>query len=217
VSAQEANAATSPGTMPRGEEILWRGRPRMGSLAVHAFHVRKVAIYFAALIAWRGVSTLWDGEGVAEAAIAAGLTTLPALASIAVLTGLAWLFSWTTHYTITSQRIVMQFGVALPVTLNIPFRIVANADVKLYADGTGEMPIAISGTDRVSYVLLWPHARPWRIARAEPMLRAVPDGQRVAGILARALAAASPFLQSSSASEVASPADSPRPIAAAAA
>ena len=44
--------------------------------------------------------------------------------------------------------------------------------------------------DKVAYLLLWPHARPWRLSKPEPMLRAVPDAARVAAILARALAAA---------------------------
>jgi hypothetical protein len=37
--------------------------------------------------------------------------------------------------------------------------------------------------------MLWPHARPWRMARTEPMLRGIPDVSRVSQILARALAA----------------------------
>ncbi len=40
--------------------------------------------------------------------------------------------------------------------------------------------------------MLWPHARPWKIAAAEPMLRAVPDGEAVAAKLARALAESVP-------------------------
>ena len=38
----------------------------------------------------------------------------------------------------------------------------------------------------LGYALLWPHARPWRLSQPEPMLRAVPEAQDVAAILAEA-------------------------------
>jgi hypothetical protein len=41
----------------------------------------------------------------------------------------------------------------------------------------------------MSYFILWPHARPWRVARTEPMLRCVPNVQEATSVLARALAA----------------------------
>ena len=103
---------------------------------------------------------------------------------------LAWLSSRTTQYTITSRRIIMQFGVALPMTLNIPFRIIGAAALRSYADGSGDIPVAITGDDRVAYLMLWPHVRPWRAARAEPMLRSIEDAKQVSEILARAVVAA---------------------------
>ena len=36
-----------PSTLPDGEAIVWQGTPDWKQLAVHAFHVRKIAIYFA--------------------------------------------------------------------------------------------------------------------------------------------------------------------------
>jgi hypothetical protein len=103
---------------------------------------------------------------------------------------LAWLSSRTSQYTITNRRIIMQFGIALPTTLNIPFRVLAAGALRCYADGTGDIPVAISGDDRVAYLMMWPHVRPWRAARAEPMLRSVEDAKRVSEILARAVVAA---------------------------
>jgi Bacterial PH domain len=180
-----------PEPLPAGEEVLWQGRPSWRTLAIHAFHARKVAIYFGILAVWRLGSSLLDGAPPTSAAIYALWLILPAAAAVGVLTALAWLTGRSTRYTITSRRIVIQFGIALPMTLNIPFRIIGSAAVKSYADGTGEIPISITGGDRIAYLLLWPHARPWRAARAEPMLRAVPDAKRVAEVLARALIAAS--------------------------
>ena len=60
----------------------------------------------------------------------------------------------------------------LPMTLNIPFRhLRPRRRCGLYADGTGDIPLPITGDDRVAYLMLWPHVRPWRAARTEPMLR----------------------------------------------
>jgi hypothetical protein len=39
-------------------------------------------------------------------------------------------------------------------------------------------------------LVLWPHARPWYFSPPQPMLRAIPDAAKVAGILASALNAA---------------------------
>jgi hypothetical protein len=39
----------------------------------------------------------------------------------------------------------------------------------------------------VSYVLLWPHIRPWRLRTPEPMLRALPDAAVAAAKLSEAL------------------------------
>ncbi|CAA9362670.1 MAG: Putative photosynthetic complex assembly protein [uncultured Microvirga sp.] len=87
---------------------------------------------------------------------------------------------------------MMQFGIALPMSVNVPFAIVGSAALKPYSDGTGDIPLALSGDKKIPYVLLWPHARPWRVSRVEPMLRALPDAREVAEVLKGALAAAAP-------------------------
>ncbi len=40
--------------------------------------------------------------------------------------------------------------------------------------------------DSIAYLHLWPHARPWRAARPEPMLRCVPQAAQVAQLLSQA-------------------------------
>ena len=92
-------------------------------------------------------------------------------------------------YTITNRRVVMRIGVVLEITFNFPFRVIESAGLRAYPDGTGDIPLTLTGDDKVAYLHLWPHARPWRAARPEPMLRSVPDAARVADILSRALAA----------------------------
>ena len=51
-----------PEPLPAGESVLWQGRPEWRGLALRAFHVRMVAIYFALLAVWRVASGLMDGE-----------------------------------------------------------------------------------------------------------------------------------------------------------
>jgi hypothetical protein len=82
----------------------------------------------------------------------------------------------------------MRIGIALPVTFNIPFTILESAGLRLYGSGAGDIPLVLGGTGRIGFLHLWPHARPWRLSRPEPMLRCVPDAQNVASILARAAA-----------------------------
>lgn len=180
-----------PGPLPAGEAVLWRGRPQWSGLALRAFRVRQVAIYFGLLAIWR----LWLDVAAGDGALAIAMTVLwllvPCCVACGLLLLLAWLSSITSHYTITSRRIVMQFGIALPMTLNLPFRVIASAALRSYADGSGDIPIQISGNDRVAYLMLWPHVRPWRAARTQPMLRSIPDARHVSEILGRAVAAAS--------------------------
>jgi hypothetical protein len=75
------------------------------------------------------------------------------------------------------------------MSLNLPFTMVENADLRLFSDGSGDIPLLLAGETRVGYITLWPHARPWKMKRVQPMMRSVPDAARVAQLLARALAA----------------------------
>ena len=88
------------------------------------------------------------------------------------------------------DEVVIRFGIALPLTVNVPFATVAAAGVKADRDGSGDIAVSLLPARRVSYFIMWPHARPWRLARTEPMLRGLPDAVRASQILSRALAAA---------------------------
>jgi Bacterial PH domain len=178
-----------PEPLPRGERQLWQGAPEWTSVARRAFHAGPIAIYFGVLLAWRAGTALLAGEGVTQAAIAVLWLAPLALAALAILAVMAWLTARTTVYTITDRRIVMRVGIVLSVTFNLPFRVIQSAGLLTHADGTGDIPIALAGEDRISYLHLWPHARPWRVARPQPMLRCVPDAAGVAAILSRAVAA----------------------------
>jgi hypothetical protein len=178
-----------PKPLPAGEKLLWQGAPRWWPLARRIFHLNKVAVYFAALMIWRAGSALTEGQALPNALLQGLGLLAPALAAVGLLALFAWLYSRTTMFSVTSGRVIMRFGIALPMTVNIPFRLIDNAGLKRYSDGTGDLPLS-TGSERASYLVMWPFVRSWRIARPEPMLRAVPDADRVAKILAQALAAA---------------------------
>lgn len=178
-----------PESLPEGEEILWRDGPLAWPLAVHVFHIRKVAVYFAAILLWLGTSTYADGGSISGALVAALWVVPLALAAIGILGLFAWLVRRTTTYTITSRRLILQYGVAFPMILNLPFKHIGSAALRLYRDGSGDIPVTLTDGTKIAYPVLWPHARPWRLKRTEPMLRVVADGKRVAEILARALVA----------------------------
>jgi hypothetical protein len=176
-----------PAPLPVGERVIWQGKPSFKGLALRSFHIREVAIYFGLLLIWRLWSNWSHGLPAGEAITSALWLIVPAISAIAVLAGLAWAFQRAACYTITSKRVLFQFGVALPMTMNIPLSKIANAALKIYADGSGNIPLKLSGSGRVSYLLLWPHIRPWRMRVTEPMLNSVPDAARVAAKLAEAL------------------------------
>ncbi len=179
-----------PANLPAGETLLWQGAPRWASLARTAFHARKLVIYFAVLLIWYVVVAVHDGAAIGQALVSASwFAGLAAIALMLVMI-LAWATARTTLYTITSRRVVIRCGIALPLTVNIPFRRIASAGVKTHADGTGDLLLTLSPGDHIAWAALWPHVRPWHVAKVQPLLRSVPDAQRAAQILARALAAA---------------------------
>jgi len=176
-----------PGHLPAGERIVWQGAPDWRVLARTAFHTRTVAIYFAVLLVAAIVHT---ATGASMLGLLATMGV--GVAGLGLLHLLAWLTARSTIYTITNKRVVLRFGVALAGCVNVPFKIVATAGLELRADGTGDIPMALVGDGRIAYPHLWPYARPWKLTRPEPMLRAVPDAAKVAGILSAALADAVP-------------------------
>lgn len=178
-----------PEVLPPGEVILWQGSPHWLRLARSAFRIVPVAAYFALLAMLRAASLLADGA-TAGAAVGIVVWFAPlALAALGLLVLLAWLQSRATTWTITNHRLVLRTGVALPMSMNIPFSRVASAGLRVHGDGSGDITLALMPGERIPYWALWPHARPFCFSRPEPMLRAIPQAAAVAGILGEALAA----------------------------
>jgi len=174
-----------PEAPPKGERILWQGRPDSWALAVSAFKIKWVAGYFGLIMVWRFLTTVDQlplGHAIGS--------TVPFLMLGLVACGLLWLMAFVqaraTMYTITDARVAMRIGAALTLTLNLPFRQIANAMLDLRRGGTGTIALETMGETRLSYFVIWPHARPWTFNPSQPALRAIPDAERVAQLLAEA-------------------------------
>ena len=176
-----------PADIPEGERVLWFGRPEWVSLARAAYRADLVAAYFAALAVWNAVGE--SEAGSMAVAIAIGKSLALGAACLGLLSLLAWLSARTTLYVVTSRRIVMKVGIALPIFFNIPYSQIASAALRTFNDGTGEIPLALAPGRRIALLHLWPHARPFHIANPQPALRSIAQAADVAAILAQAMAA----------------------------
>lgn len=173
-----------PGDLPAGERILWQGAPEWRTFARSALHTRLVGLYFALI----GAVALIGGSvgGLVAAAVSAVIVT-------ALLSLFALMVARTTVYTITNRRVVLRIGVALSKCVNLPLSVIGSAEFAPLAGGCGDIALVPSQSHGLGYAMLWPHARPMRFSRPQPMLRAVPDAAAVAEILARACGAIAPI------------------------
>lgn len=169
--------------LPPGERVRWQGAPAPHALARRAFHVRKIAGYFALLLVWRAAASVDQDSGLTY--FLAGATPLLLLAGLCIgcSFGLARWTQRTTVYAVTDRRVVFRIGLVLQSTINIPFRQIQGASVRLHPDGTGDIALRLGERDRLAYLMLWPHARAWYLSHPQPTLRCVPDAQRIAVML----------------------------------
>ncbi|KAB7644858.1 PH domain-containing protein [Polymorphobacter fuscus] len=172
-----------PGNLPAGETIVWQGSPDWQTLARAVFHTRLVAVWFVFVASLAFVAGGTGLKGALVTLLAAGL-------GLGVLYFLARASSRSTIYTLTSRRVVMRFGVALPKCINLPLKAIGAADVRNL--GNGRVDIVLRPTDRfpLGWLQMWPHVQPWKVASPQPMLRAVPES--FVPILAEALRGADP-------------------------
>jgi Bacterial PH domain len=175
-----------PERLPTGENILWQGSPDFRAVALKIFHLRKLGVYFAILLLLRAGFVLADNGSWTDALVAMAWPLPLALTALASLAALAWMTARTTVYTLTDKRVVMRIGIVLTLTFNIPLRSLRSAALGQSVEGTGDIVLQLLGPDHIAFLHLWPHARPWHLAKPEPMLRCVQDAPRVAALLSQA-------------------------------
>jgi hypothetical protein len=173
-----------PELPPAGEDILWQGSPNTWALAREGYKITWVGGYFVALGLWQGVAA-FGGNITGILAVLLPYLVAGALA-VGILLLMAWVQARSTVYTITTARVAMRVGAALTVTLNLPFTQITSANMAKGAAGTGTLAFETAGDARISYLVLWPHVRPWHVNPAQPALRAIANPDAVASLFASA-------------------------------
>lgn len=174
-----------PERPPEGEHILWQGRPNWWALTCQSLNLYWVIGYFVVLFAWRFV-TLIDRVPFGTAFSASFPFIILGGVAAALLMVIGYVQARATMYTITNRRVAMRIGAALTVTLNLPFTRINNANLDLRRNGTGTIVLDLLGDTKLSYLVCWPHVRPWQISKTQPALRCIPDAQAVAALMAEA-------------------------------
>ena len=178
-----------PERLPEAESLLWQGAPDFRVFVRRVFRVPLLALYLLAMVTVQAVWMLRQGAGPWELAAATLTFGSVAAAALGVMVLMAWLIARSTLYTVTTRRLVMRIGVALPMTINIPFSKIDGATLKTWRDGSGEVFVRLAPKERVSYAVLWPHVRTLSLFHAQPSLRGLPNASRVARIVADAMVA----------------------------
>ena len=174
--------------LPAGERVLWEGAPEAKALARHLFFVRPISIYLSAMVLW-WIAVNWSQAGTTGFWVTLG--TQIVLSGGVVLA--AWMFARAiargTTYAITDRRIVLNFGVIFPLTINLPLRYVQGASAKQFADRSGQIAVQLNTKEKLAWIVLFPHVRPWRFNNPEPLLRGLSDPVKVGEILREAVLA----------------------------
>jgi hypothetical protein len=174
-----------PAGLPKDEEILWQGKPQALALSRDAYKITWITGYMLIITIWRAGGAYADGGATLMLA-----TALPYLVLTAAAFGVVFLLAWAqaraSIYTITSARVIMRVGAALPVAYTIPFVNIATARLDLKPAGTGTIALEITDGVHLSYAVLWPHLRPGFARKTQPAFRCIADAQSVARLLADA-------------------------------
>ena len=174
-----------PELLPKGEVVLWQGRPNWLRLTIESLNLWWVIGYFGLLAAWRFLTVI-DYMPLGTAFSASIPFRFVAAFVGLLLCGVGYIQAKATLYTITNRRVVMRIGAALTLTLNLPFTKIDNAAVAKKQGGFGNIAFETSGDTKFSFFVLWPHARSWYFGKPQPTLKCIPDIEKVSSILGQA-------------------------------
>ena len=169
--------------LPNGEQLIWQGQPERHALATRAMYLKYIAFYLVVLIAARTGYLIMNGEPVATWS---GMLIWQMLASaliMSLIVGLAAVYSRTTRYSLTNERLIIKTGAAITIHINLPLQQIIAADLREYSDGTGDITLQVSRAEKLYWLLIWPNVRSWWIRPLRPVLRGLKDAQAVAHLL----------------------------------
>ncbi len=174
-----------PEALPEDEHILWQGAPNPMRLAKDAWGLNWIIGYFVLLTAWR-VGASSASVPLTEAMFHGVPFVIAGALAVLIIYGIAYVQARSTVYTLTNKRAAMRIGAALTMTLNLPYVCIGNAQLGVRKSGLGTLTFEMIGDTRLSYLMTWPHVRPWYMSKTQPAFRAIPDVARVAQIFADA-------------------------------
>ena len=172
-----------PGELPEGEQVLWQASPTWDAMAKRVFQVYTAALYFSVLIAGHLIYRIMDGAPVSMLTGTLAWQGGLALSVVGILALMAKLYASSTLYTITSRRLIIRSGLALPMIVNLPLTKVESAGLRRLRDGTGDISFLPAEGTKVFWLMLWPHVRPLHFKRVQPLLRGIEDPDVVARLL----------------------------------
>lgn len=72
------------------------------------------------------------------------------------------------------------------MTLNLPYTQIGSANLDRRKSGTGTIAFDLMGDTRISYLVCWPHVRPWRVSPTQPALRCILEADKIAAMISEA-------------------------------
>ena len=141
-----------PEALPVGEVLLWQGAPAWTEIVQRVFLIRWLMAYFFLLAGWEVLNAALQDSSLFVAIGSAAIVMLVGSLGIGILALLAKIVARTSVYSITSRRLVLRVGVALPITINIPFVTIAGADLRHRKDGHGDIVLDLLPSHRISWI-----------------------------------------------------------------
>jgi hypothetical protein len=73
------------------------------------------------------------------------------------------------------------------MTINLPLRYVQGASARQFPDKSGQIAVQLTTKEKLAWIVLYPHVRPWTFNNPEPLLRGLTDPVKVGEILREAV------------------------------
>ena len=189
--AAPLNDANLAENLPDDEVLIWQGRPEANAIAIRAMYLWYVVAYLLGLVVLRTGYLIMGDAPISEWSALLAWQLLASLFIVGVIVGLSALYGKTTIYSLTTRRLILRTGAAVPIHVNFPLEQIASADLKVFSDGTGDIALKLENSDKLYWLLLWPNVRSWWVRPLQPLLRGLRDFELAASTLANAAKAES--------------------------
>ena len=171
-----------PESLPASEKVLWQGSPCAWLIARRIFFLPHLFFYF---LTFSFLALIFNSEVLALKDLFVQFMSYMSLGMVAIflLLAISYFISSTTVYSVTDKRVVMRIGIVLNLSLNIPFSKIETAAWKEYPDKSGDISLNLVPDNKIAYLHLWPHCRPWFFSSPRPRLSCLKDVEVVASSL----------------------------------